>query len=215
MRTRAKNGLQAVALNYGLARRRQLWTVAGLTQLRQLPVREGMGRRRADLLPLVEPLDRWIAELDRRWEQEAASRPPVQRLLSHPGVGVLTALVPPCGMRGPVNRFAEAKKVTSYIGLIPREHSSGGQQRFGKRSKQGNPLLRFLLIEEAQSAAQHDPQLRRVYRRLTVRHGFQKAQAAVARKLLIRLYVMLRDGIDYGEFCRRGSQVGMLGGHVV
>ena len=214
MRTRAKNGLQAVALNYGLARRRSLWTAAGLTPLRQLPVREGMGRRRADLLQMVEQLDRWIAELDRRLEQEAAARPPVQQLLSHPGVGVLTALATVLVL-GPVNRFAEAKKVTSYIGLIPREHSSGGQQRFGKLSKQGNPLLRFLLIEAAQSAAQHDPQLRRVYRRLTVRHGFQKAQAAVARKLLIRLYVMLRDGIDYGEFCRRGSQVGMLGGHVV
>ena len=214
MRTRAKNGLQAVALNYGLARRRSLWTQAGLTQLRQLPLREGMGRRRADLLQLVEQLDRWIAELDRRLEQEAAARPPVQQLLSHPGVGVLTALATVLVL-GPVNRFAEARKVTSYVGLIPREHSSGGQQRFGQLSKQGNGLLRFLLIEAAQSAVRSDAQLARVYHRLAFRQGRQKAQAAVARKLLIRLYVMLRDGIDYREFCRRGSHVGMLEGHVV
>lgn len=148
MRTRAKNGLQAVALNYGLTRRRQLWTAAGLTQLRQLPVSEGMGRRRADRLQLVEQLDRWIAELDQRLEQEANSRPLVQQLLSHPGVGVLTALATVLVL-GPVERFAEAKKVTSYIGLIPREHSSSGKQRFGKLRQPGNWLLRFLLMEAA------------------------------------------------------------------
>lgn len=214
MRTQAKNGLQAVALNYGLAKRRQLWTAAGLTQLRQLPVSEGMGRRRADLLQMIGQLDRWIGELEQRLEQEAAARPPVQLLRSHPGVGLLTALGTVLVL-GPVERFAAARKVTSYVGLIPREHSSGGKQRFGKLSKQGNRLLRFLLIEAAQSATQHDPQLGRMYRRLTVRHGFQKAQAAVARKLLIRLWVMLRDGIDYAEFCRRGSHAGMLEGRVV
>lgn len=182
MRTRAKNGWQAVALHYGLAGGRQLWTAAGLTPLRQLPLREGMGRRRADLLQLVEQLDRWIGELDQRLEPEANSRPLVQQLRTHPGVGVLTALATVLVL-GPVERFAPAKKVTSYIGLIPREHSSGGKQRFGKLSKQGNPLLRFLLIEAARSDAPRG----KVYRRLAFRQGRQKAQAAVARKLLIRL----------------------------
>ena len=58
--------------------------------------------------------------MDQRWEQEAASRPPVQQLLTHPGVGVLTAQATVLVL-GPVERFTEARKVTSYIGLIPRE----------------------------------------------------------------------------------------------
>ena len=78
-------------------------------------------------------------------------------------------------------------------------------------TKQGNRLLRFLLVEAAQSASRLDPALKRVYRRLAFRKGHALAKVAVARKLLIRLYIMLRDEIDYAEFVRRGSHAGMLG----
>ncbi len=96
------------------------------------------------------------------------------------------------------------------MGLIPRENSSGGRQRFGHLTKQGNRLLRFLLVEAAQIASRYDAGLGRVYRRLAFRKGVASAKIAVARKLAIRLYIMLRDQIDYAEFCRRGSHAGML-----
>ena len=112
---------------------------------------------------------------------------------------------------GPVERFPDAKHVTSYVGLIPQEESSGGRQRFGHLTKQGNRLLRFLLVEAAQTASRFDPTLRRAYRRLTFRRGRASAKVAVARKLAIRRYIMLRDQIDYEEFWRRGSPAGMLG----
>ena len=204
LRTRTLNGLQAMALNHGLCLRQKLWTKQGQAELKKLPLREGRARRRADLLALRAQLDRWIAELDERIKQEVAQRPDAQRLLSHPGVGPLTAL-------GPVARFPDAKHVTSYVGLIPQEESSGGRQRFGHLTKQGNGLLRFLLVEAAQIASRFDPGLRRAYRRLTFRKGRASAKVAVARKLAIRLYIMLRDQIDYEEFCRRGSHAGMLG----
>ena len=86
-----------------------------------------------------------------------------------------------------------------------------GRQRFGRLTKQGNRLLRFLVVEAAQTASRSHPGLRRVYRRLTFRKGKASAKVAVARKLMIRLYIMLRDQIDYAEFCRRGSPAGMLG----
>ena len=103
---------------------------------------------------------------------------------------------------GPVERFPDAKHVTSYVGLIPQEHSSGGRQRFdrparrGVLAKQGNPSadgLRALLVEAAQIASRFDPGLRRVYRRLAFRKGAAPPKVAVARKLAIRLYIMLRD----------------------
>jgi transposase len=97
------------------------------------------------------------------------------------------------------------------VGLIPQEESSGPRQRFGHLTKQGNRLLRFLLVEAAQTASRFDPGLRRTYRRLAFRKGSASAKVAVARKLVIRLYIMLRDKIDYREFCRRGSHAGMLG----
>ncbi len=209
LRTRAKNGLQAIALNQGRQRGWKLWTARGKRELKKIPLREGMARRREDLLALVEQLDRWVKELDQRIDQEVAQREDAQRLMTHPGVGPLTALGTVLVL-GPVERFPDAKHVTSYVGLIPQEESSGGRQRFGRLTKQGNRLLRFLLVEAAQTASRFDPGLRRVYRRLAFRKGAASAKVAVARKLVIRLYIMLRDRIDYQEFCRRGSHAGML-----
>jgi len=210
LRTRAKNGVQAMALSYGLRRRGRLWSQAGRAELQRLPLREGMARRRADLLNLLAQLSVWIKELDQRIAEEVARREDAQRLMTHPGVGPLTALGTVLVL-GPVERFPDAKHLTSYLGLIPQEVSSGGRQRFGHLTKQGNRLLRFLLVEAAQIASRYDPGLGRVYRRLAFRKGLPSAKVAVARKLAIRLYIMLRDRIDYTEFCRRGSHAGMLG----
>ena len=209
LRTRAQNGLQAIALSYGLRRRRRLWSERGQEELKKLPLREGMGRRRADLLRLVRQLDTWIQELDRRIEQEVAQREEAQRLMTHPGVGPQTALATVLVL-GPVERFPDDRHLTSYLGLIPQEDSSAGRQRFGHLTKQGNRLLRWLLVEAAQTASRYDPRLARAYRRLAFRKGRPVAKVAIARKLAIRLYIMLRDKIDYSEFCRRGSHAGML-----
>jgi transposase len=89
--------------------------------------------------------------------------------------------------------------------MIPSEYSSGERQRFGGLSKQGNPLLRFLWGEAAMHAVRRDPELQRFYRRKLVQKGLGKTRVAVARKLGIRLWIMLRDEIDYNEFCRRGQ----------
>ena len=80
--------------------------------------------------------------------------------------------------------------------------SSGRRQRLGRITKQGNPLLRFLWNEAGAHAARRDPELKRFYRRKLVQKGLGKARVAVARKLGIRLWIMLRDQIDYQEFCR-------------
>jgi len=170
MRTRTLNGLQAVALNHGLCLRQKLWTKRGQAELQKLPLREGRARRRADLLALRAQLDGWIAELEQRIAQEVAHRPDAQRLLTHPGVGPLTALGTVL-ILGPVERFPDAKHITSDVGLIPQEESSGGRQRFGRLTKQGNGLLRFLLVEAAQIATRYDAGLGRAYRRLTFRKG--------------------------------------------
>jgi hypothetical protein len=103
-------------------------------------------------------------------------------------------------------RFADSKALASYVGMIPREYSSGERQRLGGLSKQGNPLLRFLWGEAGPHAARKDPGLQRFYRRKLVQKGLGKASVAVARKLGIRLWIMLRDQIEYNEFCRRGQK---------
>jgi transposase len=81
--------------------------------------------------------------------------------------------------------------------MIPGEYSSGGRQRLGGLSKQGDPLLRFLCGEAGIHAVRRDPELKRFYRRKLIQKGLGKARVAVARKLGIRMWIMLRDQIEY------------------
>ena len=145
-----------------------------------------------------------IEKLNQRVEEQAGERPGARLLMTHPGVGPITALATDVFLGDP-KRFADGKALASYVGIIPSEYSSGGRQRFGGLSKQGNPLLRFLWCEAAAHAVRRDPELQRFYRRKLVQKGLGKARVAAARKLGIRLWIMLRDQIDYQEFCRRGQ----------
>ena len=169
-RTRAKNQLQALAMNQGVQRGKRLWTVAGRALLASLPMLPHAARRREQLLATVEQLDQQIAELDLVIGEEARRRPQAVRLMTHPGIGPQTALATVLTL-GDVSRFASARKVSSYLGMVPSEHSPGGKQRLGHISKQGSSLMRFLLVEAGQSAVQADPELRRAYRRMCARKG--------------------------------------------
>src|SRR3990167_5358774 len=109
---------------------------------------------------MLDRLDGSIQELDQAVAQQAERHPAAVRLMQHPGVGPVTGLAMALAV-GPVERFRNSRKLVSYLGLNPREDSSGGKQRLGSISKQGNTLVRFLLGEAAQTAARTDPQLRR------------------------------------------------------
>ena len=170
-----------------------------------LPLMPNAAHRRTQLQTMYRRLDRQIARLDERVRDQALRRPGAKLLMTHPGVGAVTALATDVFLGNP-GRFANGKAVASYVGLIPSEHSSGGRQRLGKLSKQGNPLLRFLWGEAAMHAVRQDPNLKRFYRHKLLQKGLGKARVAAARKLGIRLYIMLRDQIDYEEFCRRGQR---------
>ena len=204
MRTRLQHTLQAIALNHALREGRALWTAAGRQSLQDLTLPKYTAQRRDELLRLYTQLDKRIQQLDKQVETEARQRPQARRLLTHPGVGPVTALATEVFLGDP-HRFAGAHQVASYIGMIPCEHSSGKRQRLGKLSKEGNSLLRYLWIEATLHAAVKDPELKRFYRRKLVQKGMGKARVATARKLGIRLWIMLRDEIDYEEFCRRGK----------
>jgi transposase len=198
IRTRVKNQLHALALNQGLQLKRKLWTAQGRQQLEALPLGPYAAQRRQDLLVQLEEMDQVIAQLDEAVQREAESRPEVVRLMTHPGVGPTTALAFVLTL-GDVRRFPRAREVASYLGLIPCEDSSAKKQRLGHLTKQGNPLLRFLLVEAAHGAVRHDAELKRAYYRVLHKHHPGVAKAAMARKLSVRLYWMLRLGIDYRQ----------------
>ena len=201
MRTRVKNELQHLALNHGVRKQRRLWSAAGQELLRSLPLEPWAARRRDDLLQLLAMLQRHIGLLDEAVKEKSQLDKMAQLLKTQPGVGPITSLAFVLTI-GDVSRFQHGKQIASYLGLIPREHSSAGKQRLGSISKQGNRMLRMLLVEAAQTAVRSDPEFRKQY--LHRCHSKPKAVAkvAAARKLAVRLYWMLRTQTPYPEIVR-------------
>jgi transposase len=202
LRTKAINHLHAIAISAGLSIKSKLMTKSGRKQLNALLLSETQRQLRDEWLALVDHLTPNIQRIEKELQPLTEQDTRVARLLTHPGIGLLTGLALVHTLE-PINRFASARKVTAYVGLDPLEHSSGERQRIGSISKQGSRLLRYLLTEAAQAASRHDPDLKRFYYRVLLRRDRPRAKVAVARRLLVRAYILLRDEIDYAEFQRR------------
>ncbi len=209
-RTRIMNQLQAVALNEGLRCKKRLWRDAGREQLESFKLAPWASRRRRDLLALLDRLTPTIAELTAAIEQEVERCPAAQRLQTHPGVGALTALAFVL-IIGRAERFQCGKQIACYLGLVPLEDSSGQRRRLGHITKQGNSLLRFLLVEAAQVTVRSDPEWRSKYCHMALRRGRKIAKVAMARKLAVRLYWMMRKEWDYAQLSKFGSYAGKPG----
>lgn len=201
IRTQVKNELQHLAMNQGVTKKRKLWSKAGEKVLRELPLKPWASRRREDLFKLREMLTGQIDLLDRSVVEVAEKSEKARLLMTQPGVGPITSMAFVLTM-GDVNRFQRGKQVASYLGLIPREYSSGGHQRYGSISKQGNRFMRMLLVEAAQSAVRCDPGFRNEYLHRCHRKAKGIAKVAAARKLAVRLYWMLRTNRGYPEVVR-------------
>jgi transposase len=208
IRARVKNGLQHLAMNRGLQQQSRLWSVRGRAGLKELPLAGWTARRREDLLQLLAGLDGQVEELDQSVAAAAAADGQARLLMTQPGVGPVTALAFVLTI-GEVRRFQTSGQVSSYVGLIPREHSSGGRQRLGAISKQGNRFLRQLLVEAAQTACRFDEGFRREYQARCHKKPKGVAKVAAARKLTVRLYWMLRQNLGYPEIARIESSSGV------
>jgi len=209
-RTRIMNQLQAVALNEGVRCNKRLWREKGREQLESFRLAPWASRRRHDLLELLDRLNPTIGALSQAIEQEVEKCPEAQRLRTHPGVGPLTALAFVL-IIGKPDRFQCGKQIASYLGLVPLEDSSGSRRRLGHITKQGNSLLRFLLVEAAQVTVRSLPEWRSKYVHLTMRRGRKIAKVAMARKLAVRLYWMMRKEWDYEQLKKFGSHAGQPG----
>jgi transposase len=207
MRGAVKNQLHALAMGQGVCRKKKLFTVQGRQELEGLNLGPWASYRRQELLQLLDQLQQSLVKLDAAVEQQAQGQRAAVRLMTHPGVGPVTSLAFVLTI-GPVDRFSRSRQLVSYLGLNPQEHSSGGRQRLGSISKQGNPMLRSLLVEAGHTAARFDAPLRRMYQRLKFRRGAAVAKVAVARKLAVRLYWMLRTSADYAQLVRMQGSPG-------
>ena len=202
MRTMSKNSLQSLALQSGIARRGRLFTREGKTELDAAVMSPAMEWQRAHWWQLLEPLNQQVLETMTWLKAASQNDVSITRLRTHPGIGLLTSLCLVHTLQ-PVARFRNTRKVAAYAGFDPMERSSAERKHFLGISKAGSRVLRYLLVEAANTAVRKDEDLKRFYQRLAHRRGRPKAKVAAARKLLIRAYIMMRDEIDYAEFRRR------------
>src|SRR5205807_8114195 len=185
------------------------WSKLGRTEFEKLALGPCASRRRSELLELLDRLNPSIEELTAAVEQEANKRPEALRLMTHPGVGPITALAYVL-IIGTPERFHRGKQIGTYVGMIPTEDSSAGKQRLGHISKQGNSLLRYLLVEAAQAATRFNPHWRRRYLHLAMRRHRSIAKVAMGRRMAIRLYWTWRNGCEYLPSLEFGSYAGQL-----
>ena len=206
-RTQVYNRLQSLAHNAGLPKGR-MKTAAFQAMIEAVEMDEAGEIGRTHLFELLEKLNEQITRLEEWLKKKAALDKPVQLLMTQKGVGYLTSLATVHTL-GDVSRFKRtAKQTASFAGLDPLERSSAGKTRFGRISKAGSPLLRYQLGQAAQIASRLDPKLKSFHKRLAKKKPKAVAKTATARKLLVKLSIMLRDSITADEFDRRGRTVG-------
>jgi transposase len=146
-------------------------------------------------------LEEQVAELGRRLKEFAAGAPPKEaearaKLATIPGVGPVTVDVVVSEL-GDVRRFHSVKAVCAYAGLVPAVRQSDGKGKDLRITKRGSPLLRWALVEAAWRVVRQSAAWRRVYEGIRRRAGGKKAIVAVARRLLVVMAAMLRDGTNY------------------
>lgn len=206
-RTQVYNRLQALAHNAGLPKGR-IRTARFQSLLKAADMDETGALARAHYFRLLASLCQQIDEL-KQWLEQKADNESVELLMTQKGVGCLTALTVVHTL-GDITRFTKvSKQVVGLAGFDSLEDSSAGRVRFGRISKAGSPLLRFQLGQAAQIAARYDAKLKSFYKRLSKKKKPKAvAKTAAARKLLVKLSIMLRDNISADEFDRRGRAVG-------
>jgi transposase len=172
-----------------------------LTRIQNMQLPAALQTEVAPLLAVLETLNEQIHQADQKLEQLVKQDAVVKRLATVPGVGPVTAAAFAATV-DEATRFSGAKQVRSYLGLVPRELSSGEKQQRGRISKAGNKRARYLLVEAAWALLHikrgpDSKTLREWALRVAHRRGKRIAAVALARKLAGIMYAMWRDGTDY------------------
>jgi len=203
-RTRVKNHIRSLLLTHGLRLPpgQGGWTKAAIAEIHDHVASEEPGALWKVTLRVeldqFEAVSRAIERVEQELDAIAIRRPRVALVQTIPGVGPRLAELIVSVIDDP-HRFRTGRQVGSYAGLTPRQYQSGESNRRGRISRQGNPLLRAMLVEVSWVSLRYNPVIRAVYER-TCRGSRARrkiAIVAVARRLLVWAWAMLRDNTPW------------------
>ena len=198
-RTRLKNQVHAVLHQQGLrspvtdvfGKRGRLW----LAEVK-LPVQ---ARESVNVcLRLLDGYSEEIQKQNLQLSEKAKQDKRAEWLMTIPGIGECSAMMLLAEI-GDIGRFQDKEALCSYAGLVPRVRESAGKAARGGITRQGSPWMRWILVEAAQVATRCSPAAKRYYERLARKKHKHVARVALARKLLIAVYALLRDGVVFDE----------------
>ena len=203
--TLVRTRVRYIALAKALVRRDGLRVPSSTSRLvaRRIQELELPATLHAELAPLVAlltPLTEQITAADRRIAAASAADPDVQRLMTAPAIGPVTASAFVATIDD-ITRFPSAHQLEAYLGLVPDERSSGEKRHLGHITKAGNGRVRWLLVEAAwhilRSKRPDTAALRAWALPIAARRGKRIAVVALARRLAGILYAMWRDERSY------------------
>ena len=191
-RTRFKNQVHGVLTQAGfIPVVTDVFGRAGRTWMAQVELSPGDRVVVDTLLGEIDHTSETVGKLDRELLRQLESSREYQALNTLAGFGPVTSSTFLSEV-GDIWRFKRARHMLSYLGIVPRVHSSGGRTRFGRLTKEGPPLARNVLVQAAYPAIRKSPELRELYERTKQRHGSQVARIAVARKMATQAFHTLR-----------------------
>lgn len=200
-RTARINSLRGVLRELGVVipagARHVVPTVTMLVEDADSEIPEGMRHTLWEVCHEIRDLERRISHVEKQLEALGQQHPAYSRLRTIPGVGLLTATAL-LAFVGDVRRFTTGRHFASYLGLTPKEHSSGLKRHLGRISKRGDRYLRMLLSHGARSVLfasrrlESPERLRAWALSIEKRHGFNKATMALANKLARIIWAVWR-----------------------
>ena len=191
-RTSFKNKVHSVLWKHGLTAPYKLFTKKGKSWLKSQKLNKESKIALESFLSTIEYFDREIEKLESILKEKAKDNKNAKLLMSVPGIGVVSALHIVSEI-GDVHRFKTAKQLMSYAGLVPSVYSSGGKTRYGKITKRGNTILRWVFVEVAHHQLRTDKGLKEYYKRMKKKKGGKTAAVATARKLCAVVLRVLKD----------------------
>ena len=198
-RTRLKNQVHAILHQQGVRYEgSDLFGRGGRAWLRQVSLPAAGGYAVRVYLKLIDEYSRELQmqerELRKRWQKEAR----VRWLETIPGIGWYSAILLVAEI-GDIRRFADKRALTNYAGLVPWLRESADKRRSGGITRVGSPWLRWIMVEAGQTALRTAPEVQRWAKSMLRKKHKNTVVVAVARKLLVAVWAMLRDGVAYDE----------------